>query len=193
MARAKLVAALVLLVFAAAFIDGNFTHATKWPAAADPTSPPTNEPAGEPSTGSLAAPLPAGSFNAAKLDDPHHDYPALDIPVPTGTPIRAIAGGRVTWTSDRDPCGRGVIVTDAGGVRWTYCHASTRTVTPLAVVPTGAQIALAGSTGKSSGPHLHLQILAGGRLRCPQPLAVALYAGRPAPDPRQLPTSGCTN
>jgi hypothetical protein len=40
-------------------------------------------------------PVPAGAFNPSQLDDPHHDYPAWDLMIPTGTPVYALTAGTV--------------------------------------------------------------------------------------------------
>jgi hypothetical protein len=144
----------------------------------------------------------------AALAAPHHDYPAWDWIIPTGTPIYAIRGGKVTRVSNwpynwweygcgaeggRDcrSCGVGVTVTDDQGTRWTYCHGSALTIALGSQVIAGEQLVWSGNTGRSGTPHLHLEIRTSGDVRrCPQPLLVALTHGE-APELGALPTSGC--
>jgi hypothetical protein len=137
-----------------------------------------------------------------QLDDRHHDYPAWDWLIPTGTPIYAVRGGRVIafTTNDtnsygdtsRDSCGLGITILDEQGVQWTYCHASAHTVNQGDSVAPGQQILASGNTGNSSAPHVHLQIRADGALRCPQPLMESLYSSGVGIDPHTLPTTGCS-
>ncbi len=166
-----------------------------------------------PLPGGWSLPGPAERINAdpGALGRPHHDYPAWDWGVPTGTPIYAIRGGTVTavHTFNRnwfdaacrtgrtgcDPCGTGLTITDDHNTRWTYCHGTTLapTVAVGAVVGAGQQIMASGNTGRSSGPHLHLAITTpDGRRRCPQPLLESLHRHAVGVDPATLPAAGCS-
>jgi murein DD-endopeptidase MepM/ murein hydrolase activator NlpD len=120
---------------------------------------------------------------------PHHDYPAADIPVPTGTPIYSIVAS--TPTTGR--CGVGVVVNGDDGAQYTYCHGlpGSQAITVGERVRAGQQVMLSASTGNSTGPHLHFGIRIGGQLRCPQPLLVAI-AEPVTIDVANLPTSGCS-
>ena len=83
-------------------------------------------------------------------------------------------------------------ITDADGNRWAYCHGSAIHVSAGQDVTAGTQILSSGNTGRSSGPHLHLQIrTADGVLRCVQPLLRALRDRQAAVDLTSLPTTGC--
>lgn len=158
-----------------------------------------------------AYPGPAQLFAAAPADTPHHDYPAWDWAIQTGTPLYAIRGGRVVgvqhwphnwWDAGCDgastgagcsACGIGVTIEDDTGTRWGYCHASAVHVQIGDTVAAGHNILTSGNTGRSSGPHLHLQIrTADGALRCPQPLLRTLQDQGAGGAPHGLPTSGCT-
>lgn len=156
----------------------------------------------------FAYPGPADLFVLAPVDSPHHDYPAWDWPIPVGTPIYAIRGGRVTATmywpynwwdhgcgadsAGCSSCGIGVTIEDEAGTRWTYCHGDALTVALGDTVIAGQQVLVSGNTGRSSGPHLHLQIrTAEGTLRCPQPLLWALRDSGTGLEPRDLPSVGC--
>lgn len=137
-------------------------------------------------------PLPRASLPRSEYDDPHHDYPAIDLPVWTGTDVFAARGGTVSIVDDSS-CGQGVVLNGTDGGRYVYCHFSAWTVFDGQVVTTGQQIGESGNTGNSSGPHLHFGVgAAGNNFRCPQPLLLAIYDYTTVPDPASLPTSGCS-
>ena len=91
----------------------------------------------------------------------HHDYPAADIAAPMGAPLYALADGFVTdaWPMGSGNCGIGFTLQTLDGRDWTYCHQSylEPTVQPGVHLLAGAPVGLVGSTGHSTGPHLHLQ------------------------------------
>jgi murein DD-endopeptidase MepM/ murein hydrolase activator NlpD len=91
----------------------------------------------------------------------HHDYPAADIAAPMGAPVYALADGVVeaAWPLSSGACGIGFILRTADGRTWTYCHFSylEPSVQPGASLAVGTPVGLVGSTGNSTGPHLHLQ------------------------------------
>lgn len=124
---------------------------------------------------------------------PHHDYPAADIPVPTGTPIFAVAAGTVTKAPSGGACGQGVIITGDDGATYLYCHGSDggQVVKPGDHVEPGQLLMHSASTGNSTGPHLHLGIRIDGQNRCPQPFLAAIAEGAPI-TPQSLPASGCS-
>jgi hypothetical protein len=136
-------------------------------------------------------PVPRAQTNLSELQARHHDYPAADIPVPSGTPVYAVVGGTVRSTFyQAGGCGYGVTIV-RGNSEYTYCHGNGRfDVSSGQAVATGGLIMRSGNTGASSGPHLHLQIRIDGQLRCPQPLLVAAWYGRTY-DPQALPRTGC--
>ena len=145
-----------------------------------------------------------------QLDDPHHDYPAWDWIIPTGTPIYAVRAGTVATVSAWPhnwweqgcttrgvngcaPCGIGLTIVDDLGTRWTYCHGSNLHVTQGAHVEAGQLLITSGNTGRSGTPHLHLEIrTADGFRRCPQGLLTTLRASRTEASPAALPRSGCS-
>ncbi|AGZ39150.1 Esterase [Actinoplanes friuliensis DSM 7358] len=142
--------------------------------------------------------LPRNTVTAAKLTAKHHDYPAVDITEPVGTPFYAVISGSVTNFNDAK-CGYGVqLVGDDGGV-YVYCHASQRSAANGARVAAGTQLGQSGGArgaagaGSSTGPHLHLQLkYPAGQLRCPQQLLLATFNNTTPPALTALPTSGCT-
>ncbi len=144
--------------------------------------------------GDYSLPLAASTpgLNQAAMLKPHHDYPAWDFPTPTGTPVLAAAGGTVAATTSAGSCGNGVIVDGADGHHYTYCHGVSTSVIRGELVGSGQQIMLSGSTGRSTGPHLHFQITVAGAKVCPQTLLLDWSAGV-GTNPAAAPTSGCTS
>jgi murein DD-endopeptidase MepM/ murein hydrolase activator NlpD len=92
----------------------------------------------------------------------HHDYPAADIAAPAGSPVYALANAVVlrSWAEPDARCGIGATLRAADSLVWTYCHLSYLDPGVVAgrVLQAGAPVGLVGSTGHSTGPHLHLQL-----------------------------------
>ncbi len=139
----------------------------------------------------FSLPLAKSALPRSEYDDPHHDYAAIDLPVPTGTPALAVRSGTVVIIDDAS-CGRGINLTGADGAIYTYCHFSAWSVYGGASVSPGQRIGLTGNTGNSNGPHLHFGIRTGSTRRCPQNFLLALYDGVTPPAATSLPTSGCS-
>jgi murein DD-endopeptidase MepM/ murein hydrolase activator NlpD len=90
----------------------------------------------------------------------HHDYPAADIAAPEGTPLYALADSTVveSYPDGDGKCGIGFKILAGTGAVYVYCHLSHLEphVVPGAALAAGAAVGLVGSTGNSTGPHLHL-------------------------------------
>ncbi len=140
-------------------------------------------------TGGYSLPLAKSALPRSEYDDPHHDYPAIDLPVGTGTPVYATRGGTATRVSGSS-CGYGYSVAGNDGATYIYCHLSSF-VAGNTAVNTGQLLGYSGNTGNSTGPHLHFAIKYGGVSRCPQKLLLAVYDGVTVPHPSTLPTTGC--
>ncbi|NMA61534.1 MAG: M23 family metallopeptidase [Firmicutes bacterium] len=82
----------------------------------------------------------------------------LDIAVPTGTPIKAAADGRVTFAGWNGGYGILVIVDHGNGVETRYAHNSRVNVKVGQKVERGQIVSYSGNTGVSTGPHLHFEI-----------------------------------
>ncbi|HEY9856758.1 MAG TPA: M23 family metallopeptidase, partial [Stenomitos sp.] len=122
------------------------------------------------------------------LVDGHHD--GYDLAAAMGTPIRAAKTGTVTFAGNRGGYGNAIILTHAGGWSTLYGHASRLAVKEGQTVQAGQVIAYVGSTGHSTGPHLHYELRRNGVAVDP---ALALAAGRPlAPSAKVAKSAGAT-
>ena len=93
----------------------------------------------------------------------HKLHTGHDIAAPHGSPIRAARAGRVLWAGWKKAYGNTVIVDVGGGMTTLYGHASRLHVSPGQPVKAGEMIGQVGSTGFSTGPHLHFEIRKNGR------------------------------
>lgn len=94
-------------------------------------------------------------------------HTGIDIAVPLGTPIRAAASGTVISAGWLGGYGRTVMVRHADGSVTLYAHASKLLVRRGQHVAQGQVIARVGSSGNSTGPHLHFEIIVESRPRDP--------------------------
>lgn len=85
-----------------------------------------------------------------------HD--GVDFGAQAGTPIRAVAAGTVVSAGVRGGYGNATIIDHGAGVATLYAHQSEMFVTPGASVAAGQVIGAVGSTGFSTGPHLHFEV-----------------------------------
>jgi murein DD-endopeptidase MepM/ murein hydrolase activator NlpD len=95
-----------------------------------------------------------------------HD--GLDIAAPSGTPIRTAAGGRVMRVERQLGYGLIVEINHGSGVHTRYAHCNSSRVTVGQRVTAGTIVATVGSTGISTGPHLHYEVTVNGRRVDPQ-------------------------
>jgi len=85
-------------------------------------------------------------------------HAGVDFPAPVGTPIFAAAGGVVTNAQYHAVFGNMVEVDHGSDLSTLYAHASRILVKPGDIVRKGQKIAEVGSTGRSTGPHLHFEV-----------------------------------
>lgn len=95
-------------------------------------------------------------------------HTGLDIAAGTGTPIGAAASGTVTFSGRKGSYGNMIVITHANGVQTYYGHCSKLYVSAGTQVSQGQTIASVGSTGNSTGPHLHLEVRVNGIAYNPQ-------------------------
>ena len=95
-------------------------------------------------------------------------HTGLDIAAPTGKSISAAASGKVTFAGWKGSYGNLVVITHSNGVQTYYGHCSKLYVSAGQSVSQGQSIAAVGSTGNSTGPHLHFEIRVNGVAYNPQ-------------------------
>ena len=101
-------------------------------------------------------------------------HEGLDFAAPTGTPILAAAGGVVLEARFLQGYGNLVEIDHGDGLITRYAHASSLTVKQGDLVERGQEVARVGSTGRSTGSHLHFEVRLAG-----QPLDPRLFLGAP--------------
>lgn len=85
-----------------------------------------------------------------------------DFAAPIGTTLVAVGDGVVTSVADSGPYGLRTIITLQDGTDVWYCHQLLSLVTPGESVEIAQELGLLGSTGNSTGPHVHLEVRPGG-------------------------------
>lgn len=96
-------------------------------------------------------------------------HSGIDIPAPTGVAIVAANAGKVVHSGDMGGYGRVLIIDHGGGIMTLYAHNSRLLVSVGDQVTRGQKVALAGSTGMSTGPHLHFEVRKNGSYVDPTP------------------------
>lgn len=95
-------------------------------------------------------------------------HEGVDIGAPSGTPIYAARSGQVVFAGSQGGYGNLVLVDHGEGVVTAYAHQSRIIVSPGQSVSAGQQLGAVGSTGNSSGPHVHFEVRVGGAARNPR-------------------------
>lgn len=88
-------------------------------------------------------------------------HTGLDFAAPTGTPVVSVANGIVRSAAYDGAYGNKVVIALEDGTEVWYAHLSTYSVSPGQAVRGGEPIGTVGSTGNSTGPHLHLEVRPG--------------------------------
>jgi murein DD-endopeptidase MepM/ murein hydrolase activator NlpD len=91
----------------------------------------------------------------------------LDIPAMHGTAILASGGGRVISAGFRGPYGNAIVIDHGQGLQTLYGHCSKLYVRAGELVMPQQKIAAVGSTGRSTGPHLHFEVIRNGERVAP--------------------------
>ena len=95
-------------------------------------------------------------------------HTGMDLSVPTGTPIRAALSGTVTVSQYNSSYGYYVVVDHGSGLSTLYAHNSKLLVRVGQTVEAGDIVSLSGSTGRSTGPHLHFEVRVNGERTNPR-------------------------
>jgi len=111
-----------------------------------------------------------------KKRKPHH---GVDLGAPRGTPIMSVADGTVIRAGYRGACGKEIFIQHSMGYRTRYCHLSRIAVKKGQRVTQKQFIGRVGSTGRSTGPHLHYELHYRGKPI--NPLKQKFNRGKPVP------------
>ncbi|MCB0712749.1 MAG: M23 family metallopeptidase [Ignavibacteriae bacterium] len=95
-------------------------------------------------------------------------HKGLDMAAPTGTSIYATGGGTVVFSGRKNGYGNTIIIDHGHGYTTLYAHCSKLLVEEGAKISRGDLIALVGSTGRSTGPHLHYEVRVNGQHMNPE-------------------------
>ena len=107
----------------------------------------------------------------------HHFHSGIDLAARLGTPVYAATAGTITVYRERGGYGLYILLTRDSKLSTLYGHLDWPLVQPGDVVAAGQAIALLGSTGNSTGPHLHFEVRIAGVPVDPLPLLRPRAAG----------------
>ncbi len=134
-----------------------------------PTPAPSPTPTPAPSPTPAPAPVPSTSGKMAWPTEGHRitqyfswRHSGLDVANKTGTPIYAAEAGVVEYAGWSTGYGNNILIDHGGGKKTRYAHMSRMFVSVGQSVSRGAHIAAMGSTGWSTGPHLHFEVIING-------------------------------
>lgn len=120
------------------------------------------------------APMELGHFSITHRHDGHR---ALDLRAPIGTEVIASDAGEVVYAGTMNGYGKVVFIGHAGGIQTRYAHLQDIAVSEGERVHQGQRLGSVGMTGRTTGPHLHFEILTGGS-RTSHDLAARSFAER---------------
>jgi murein DD-endopeptidase MepM/ murein hydrolase activator NlpD len=99
-----------------------------------------------------------------------HFHSGIDYAAPAGTAVLAAAQGTASRGYDQHGYGLYVVLEHGGGLSTLYAHLSSSDVATGATLAAGARVGGVGSSGLSTGPHLHFEVRRDGRPVDPNPL-----------------------
>lgn len=112
-----------------------------------------------------------------------HLHRGIDIAAPVGTPVIATGGGTVVFSGWLNEYGNAVKIDHGIGIVTLYAHNSRNLVAEGEAVARGQAIALVGSTGQSTGPHVHYEVLVDGVAVNPARFFLMEWDGNPLSGP----------
>lgn len=107
-------------------------------------------------------PIASGHFTSGYGSRWGRLHAGIDIAAPIGTPIYSVTSGTVVRISSAGGCGRQVYVQHWEGTVTRYCHLHYFSVNVGDQVSPGQKLGGSGNSGRSTGPHLHFEVLPGG-------------------------------
>lgn len=113
-----------------------------------------DSPAGLPLQGRVTS---STGLRVDPIDGRLRNHNGVDIAVPVGTPVKPVAPGVVAFSGARPGYGTMVVIDHNNGLVTLYAHHSTNLVSEGEQVDQQTHIALSGSSGRSTGPHLHFE------------------------------------
>lgn len=130
-------------------------------------------------SGSLGWPVPSKSASTSSLSSgyvnrtnpvtgKYESHKGYDIPAPYGSAIVAAEAGKIIHSGWMNGYGNTIVIDHGGGLTTLYAHNSSLTVSVGDVVSRGQTVAKCGSTGMSTGNHLHFSVLQNGAYQNPQ-------------------------
>ena len=158
------------------------------PSISSPASP-AQEPADYPvpvatAVQAYAVPAPRISSGFGWREDPIDGgarfHKGMDVPMSVGSDVRVPADGQVVSVGEQPGYGLTVVVAHGNGLETRYGHLSAADVRPGDPVRAGDLIARSGNSGRSTGPHLHFEVVENGQAINPEGWLGAVVA-RPAP------------
>lgn len=121
------------------------------------------------SAAGFICPLPKGQFKVAAYWGDGRNHKAIDLSADRGVAIYAAAAGTVESAGYKGDYGYNVVINHGNGIKTRYAHASALCVKAGDTVTQGQMIAAVGSTGYSTGNHLHFEVIVNGTRVNPAP------------------------
>lgn len=121
------------------------------------------------SAAGFICPLASGSYKVTSYWGDGRGHKGMDLCASKGTPIYAAASGTVTFSGWNGGYGYSVVIDHGNGLTTRYAHASALYVTKGQKVNQGQSIAAVGTTGDSTGNHLHFEVMINGTRVNPAP------------------------
>ncbi|MFF3785847.1 peptidoglycan DD-metalloendopeptidase family protein [Streptomyces sp. NPDC001933] len=134
------------------------------PSAAPESKAPASAPAAQSNGSGYVHPVPGNhttNYRASGSNWSSGSHSGIDFPVASGTSVKSITSGTVVTAGWGGAYGNQVVVKHADGHYSQYGHLSSASVSVGQAVSAGQQIGLSGSTGNSTGPHLHFEVRTG--------------------------------
>lgn len=121
------------------------------------------------SSAGFICPLPKGRFKVSSYYGDGRNHKGVDLCANKGVPIYAAASGKVSYAGWRNDYGYNIIIDHGNGLQTRYAHASALYVSKGTKVSQGDVIAAVGTTGNSTGNHLHFEVIVNGTRVNPAP------------------------